>query len=71
MINKNGGQAITSDEVTFTGRKKLIRKVDITKRRYSFLFIEEILRKRCLRSMDDEIEIAGGTTLAMFLAGIK
>ena len=31
----------------------------------SFLINEEILRKRCLRSVDDEIEIAGGTTLAM------
>ena len=36
-----------------------------------FLINEEILRKRCLRSVDDEIEIAEGTTFAMFLAGKK
>ena len=29
------------------------------------------LRKPCLRSMGDEIEIVGGTTLALFLAGEK
>ena len=33
--------------------------------------MEEILRKRCLCSIADEIEIAGGTTLALFLTGKK
>ena len=47
------------------------RKADIEKRLSSFLINEEILRKRCLRSMDDEIKIAGGITPAMFLAGKK
>ena len=45
------------------------RKDDFESGLSSFLINEDMLRKRCLRSMGDEIEIAGGTTLAMFLAG--
>ena len=47
------------------------RKADFESGLSSFLINEEILRKHCSRSMDDEIEIAGRTTLAMFLAGKK
>ena len=43
------------------------RKADFESGLSSFLINEEILRKRCLRSMDNEIKIAGGITLAMFL----
>ena len=66
MINQNGGQTTTSNEVTFTKEKSRFESG-----LSSCLINEEILRKRCLRSMDDEIKIAGGTTLAMFLAGKK